>query len=523
MSSLEITNKYFDLATGPLDVEASSIINGIAAQDGMSLGEVVGLAPIGGGITQTPVGSLLPRFERTVASEDPGFGVIVGGDLDGVYANGSVPVNSAGFPLESIVANRGDGIRVCIQGRCLAQVDGLTTGNIVPGDNLSADKGIYVKQSSTGTATKAIALQSTTVDNSIIAVDIQREGGFPDFTGFKQLVTIAKENISGSVGTFQVLVSITGNQGLIDNAQADGFDIFFTTETGNNRIPYERESFDKDNGDLVAWVKVDSLTSTTDTKFFMNYGLASTVDQQQPLAVWKSTYEQVFHFGQTGGFPWINSVQQPFGNINLSSGTNISGTAAGQIDLAVPLTTAGTLSQTSLQLIPNPFGYTLTAWIRKTQESTTTDDFIEYFNTAFRSASFARLKSGDVPNSKDVLLTISIQGTEVTNKIGEIIVDGDSHFIGITITGTGQLTVNFDGTSANLGSIGTVPPDIGDMSLGGGVNSSGATILATLDEFRVTEINLGSDYIQNCFLNQQDNGSGVGQGQGGFLSLGAET
>lgn len=156
-----MTNFYHGLFRGPIEHEASSIINSIA-NEAIDMGAaVVLIAP--------PANELLPRMENADAVTEIGYGIAIGGDADGIYGDGSASTDDT----TRAAAAAGAGVVICTQGRCLAKV----TGDVVEGAKLAV--------SATGTLQAAVATQyilatalqdSGGVGDHIIAVDVQREG-----------------------------------------------------------------------------------------------------------------------------------------------------------------------------------------------------------------------------------------------------------------------------------------------------------------------------------------------------------
>jgi hypothetical protein len=105
---------------------------------------------------------------------------------------------------------------------------------------------------------------------------------------------------NGSLSNFPVLISITDPQ-IGASALSTGEDIVFTTSDATTVIPGEIESFA--GNQLVAWVKVPSLSATTDTKLYVYYAHSgiSSLPPQTPQAVWATDYLGVWHLQQDPG------------------------------------------------------------------------------------------------------------------------------------------------------------------------------------------------------------------------------
>ena len=126
---------------------------------------------------------------------------------------------------------------------------------------------------------------------------------------------------NGSLSSFPVLISITDPE-IAASALSTGEDIVFTASDATTVLPGEIESFTPTTNQLVAWVKVPSLSATTDTKLYVYYAHSglSSLPPQTPQAVWSTDYLGVWHLGQDPG---------PGGNGDIKDATsgNHNGTA----------------------------------------------------------------------------------------------------------------------------------------------------------------------------------------------------
>jgi uncharacterized repeat protein (TIGR01451 family) len=131
-------------------------------------------------------------------------------------------------------------------------------------------------------------------------------------------ITITGSQIAGDLSDFPVLISLT-DADLSAGALANGFDILFTDANGTTKLDHERTRWVSGTGELIAWVKVTSLTAGVDKTIYMYYGNAGATDQQSAAAVWSNGYEAVYHLDDdfadaTGKHPPgtnFNSVDVP--------------------------------------------------------------------------------------------------------------------------------------------------------------------------------------------------------------------
>ena len=80
-------------------------------------------------------------------------------------------------------------------------------------------------------------------------------------------------------------------------ANANGYDIgFYTDSSGSTKLKWEIDSYNPVTGQLNAWVKIPTLSSTSDTSFYLLYGDPSiTTDQSDPVNTWDSNFKAIYH------------------------------------------------------------------------------------------------------------------------------------------------------------------------------------------------------------------------------------
>ena len=160
------TNRFRGLARGPIDHKSSSVINQIS--DGsIDMGSVVAVS------ATIDSREILPRVGE-ISSEGSSlvYGIAVGGDVDGIYGDGSASTDDKTRATNAA----GQGVVIVTQGRCLARV----TESVAIGDPLtqSVTAGVLKKALATEFVF-AFALNGVdTIDTDMIAVDVQRGGIF---------------------------------------------------------------------------------------------------------------------------------------------------------------------------------------------------------------------------------------------------------------------------------------------------------------------------------------------------------
>jgi len=147
--------------------------------------------------------------------------------------------------------------------------------------------------------------------------------------GYRKNITIQKSRVSGTLTNFPVLISISSDGDLKARARSDGYDILFTDSTGTAVIPHEIERYTSASGDLVAWVKVPTVSSSANTTIYMYYGNPASSDQQNKNGVWDANYKAVWHLNEGGTGTRYDSTA----NANNANPRNYDGTegTTGQI------------------------------------------------------------------------------------------------------------------------------------------------------------------------------------------------
>jgi hypothetical protein len=160
-------------------------------------------------------------------------------------------------------------------------------------------------------------------------------------TACQRSMTIDHTKVPSAQSNFTVLVSVTdpalktvANGGHVANA--NGYDIgFYADSGGNTKLKWEVEKYDGTTGNLIAWVKIPSVSSSTDTVFYLMYGnSAINTDQSDPPNTWDSNFKGVWHMNDNAANTTIRESTVTGANGTNNANTS-SKTAAGQIGSAL--------------------------------------------------------------------------------------------------------------------------------------------------------------------------------------------
>ena len=134
----------------------------------------------------------------------------------------------------------------------------------------------------------------------------------------KKITTSLNTVISSDLTDFPYLVSFTDSD-LTKTTESDGTDIVFTASDGTTELAYEIERFDQSTGEVIAWVKIPTVSASGNTDIYIYYKGTATSSSS---SVWDSNYKLVYHLNQssTGTVDEFTDVSDT-GNDGTGGGT----------------------------------------------------------------------------------------------------------------------------------------------------------------------------------------------------------
>lgn len=382
----------------------------------------------------------------------------------------------------------------------------------------SASEAISTSDTATRTTT---AIRSIT-ENPTTSESATRTGTFVRSVGgafaFSRAITIDHTKCGSSNSTdFPMLVSVTDNTlksvangGHVQSSS--GYDIRLYSDAGlTNALSYELERYNPSTGEVVLWVKIPTLSSSSDVTIYLAYGNPNLTTDGSSVNTWSNGFLGVYHF-KDGTTLDVNSAT------GSNNGTNHSATAvAGKIDGAASFASAsGHYIDDGTGM--NPTSITYSAWVNGTSFPNAYNAICGRVNSGASDYSIFYIKS----NGK---MTISLR-----RNAGNI----------ITLDGTGSVTLS-TGTwyhvamtfDENLTTAATKGFINGSQDLASGstaafqlINTSAPTNTARdansttllwngpIDEVRVSSVARSADWILAEYNNQNSPST--------FYSLGSE-
>lgn len=328
-----------------------------------------------------------------------------------------------------------------------------------------------------------------------------------DFS-YHKLITIESDYVVTNLINFPVMVynisndfKDTNNGGYI---QPDGDDIAFFSYDNNTQYNHEIEEYDGETGTLLAWVNVTSISSSSDTNFWVFYGDADGTNQQNKSGVWDNYYAAVWHMNGT-------VPDSGHGLYESKNGYWLDNLTTAEVALGIPSEDTGIAGNAQLftgDVIQNntfldsgqTLDWTWEVFVKPTQDTPATDAIIGYKKyTASDRTYFYQAANGSVKGYiRDGGTLIYAYGEIAAVKADSwhylaIVYNANDHFYVI------QNTTRYTGGTAQNGQAGGTTSN---FCLGGyGDEDQGLlyTFNGTLDEVRISNVERNASWTNATY------------------------
>ncbi len=183
---------------------------------------------------------------------------------------------------------------------------------------------------------------------------------------YRQKITINSSLVPGNLSNFPVLISKIDTNLIVSPGgkvgKANGGDILFANSAGTVKYNHEIESYNSTTGELIAWVRVPSVLSTSDTVFYMYYGNPVAADQWDVNGTWDGNYESVLHLNEdpSGTPPQMQDSTSNNNHGTSNGGMSTADQVAGQITGSLDFDGSNDRIAVPNNTTPN---FTASAWI----------------------------------------------------------------------------------------------------------------------------------------------------------------
>jgi len=322
---------------------------------------------------------------------------------------------------------------------------------------------------------------------------------------YRKEITINHDMIDADLINFTILFHNTSSD-FIEHAQSDGDDFVFIGSDGTTKYHHEIEYYDNTTGELIAWVKITSLSSKIDTCLYLYYGNTSCSSQENITDTWNSNYLGIWHLNQSMGL-----LNDSSANDNNATNHGAVYLPEAKVDGGYDLTPSDYISVNdveSLRLINTSF--TLEGWVYI--DTSSTSGFI----TKYLGSSPWVGWGLDVPGSggKAAAFWSSNHGSWVGSDAGALST-GSWHYItmifeeqGTTDNITFYFNGNYDSTKQ------CKSPGNGNATMVFGAEEEGTAVFldGKLDEIRISNIAHNDSWIITNYNTINNPGTFLGVG-----------
>jgi hypothetical protein len=330
-------------------------------------------------------------------------------------------------------------------------------------------------------------------------------GEFYEGWSYRKKITIHSSKVEDDLTDFPVLIGITDTD-LKNKAQSDGDDIFFTASDGKTKLDHEIESYISATGELIAWVRIPSLSSTVDTVFYMYYNNSDAANQENPEGVWDTDFLGVWHMSETGTGTRYDSTSNNYdGTPEYYDGDEAT---TGKIDGADDFDGTNDLINITGTMNPQVYNdFTIGVWLKSNVDVTVNDGYIFiHMIDEDTNPGISLGLSNDAGYEDHLVMYINDMGSNKNRYYGTSdIVDQQYHYL-VGVREDGRIKLYVDGvletvdTDDDDGETITVDSQKGPYC--GNFKGISEQVDGILDELRVSSKARGAEWILTEYNNQ---------------------
>lgn len=318
--------------------------------------------------------------------------------------------------------------------------------------------------------------------------------------GYYSPISINAAQVPSTQTDFPVLVSQTdarfktvGNGGRVQNAS--GYDIRpYSDSALTTPLAYELERYNASTGEVIMWVKVASLSSST-TPIYLKYGDSSLTTDASSTTTWSNSFVGVIHLKDGTTLITTDSTATISGSV---VGGAVTATA-GQIDGG-----GGFVSASSQQIqytvgIPALTAVTVSAWVKATS-------FLNAYNSPIYKSDIGAKHWGILVKSTGKLALYYTATAEVSydGTGSHTLSTGTWYYLTGTYSSaaglTGYVNAASDGTAAANGALANAASPTMNIGSDAGVGSRFWN--GVIDEVRISSVVRSADWITAEYNNQ---------------------
>ncbi|MFP4468599.1 MAG: DUF2341 domain-containing protein [Bacteroidales bacterium] len=269
----------------------------------------------------------------------------------------------------------------------------------------------------------------------------------------------------------------TSNGGHITNN--NGYDIIFTAGDGSTTLDHDLEYYDPVAGTIIAWVRIPSLSATSNTPFFLYYGNDQISNDLSVNTTWDDHYKLVMHMA--GNLSDASTAN------NQASNNGSSSLPGGQVNGARSFSPGDFIQVEDSDMLTFTDELSISLWIKPSNVSAG-PDLVSKGSTHESYSSY--LDGGN--------FVFSIDGNSYSSS--QQLTDNQWSYLTMTRDPSGW-SIYIDGNEDASG--GTTPniPAVSDDLF---ISSSSASYEGVMDEVRISGTARSAEWVKTKYNNQSN-------------------
>ena len=324
---------------------------------------------------------------------------------------------------------------------------------------------------------------------------------------YRKRCTISSSMVSNTdQSNFSLFFYRSSDSQLSSYAQSDADDILFTSSDGVTQLKHEIESYTSGTGELEAWVKIPTLSASSNTTIYMYYGNASATNEEDPSNVWDSNFKGVWHMGEID--PELINQDSTSNDLTAHKNSEVNpnpatGKVNGGQDFEFANTDYDELHEQSAFKITG--SETWSAWVKPESIPQTGGDGDIYSDNASHTIFDI---TNDITNGTVRLLIQNDACNADIHRYGSTTLSAGTwyYLTGVYNASTPSMTVYVNGNSDNGTLLGTIPTaqcvKDGAIAILGTRDRANFVYDGIMDEVRISNTARSSDWIKTEYNNQ---------------------
>jgi hypothetical protein len=305
-------------------------------------------------------------------------------------------------------------------------------------------------------------------------------------------------------GSYPYLAT-TANGGNVTNA--NGYDIIFSPDAaGTSILDFEQESYNPTTGAINYWVRVPTVSHSTDTIIYIFYGnSAVSMDQSNKGGVWDSNYALVSHLSDNAANMVVADSTSNANNLNNRVSTS-NKTATGEISNGLTYDGSSDYSSVANNSSVDIQGsaITLEVWAKPTNSTAASSERLivkEVSGNADPYVRYGLFRASSGSSQITFFITTGGPGSYTSASGGSTSAGSWTHAVGV-YNGT-TMTLYVNGSSvATASKTGSIASSSTPLVFGADTEISSEYFNGVLDEARISNSARSADWIAAEYNNQ---------------------